>query len=220
MPNRFTPIQPGTDPNQQLAIINKNFGELDNESVKKLYDDTTGTHRILIDGATGAIKVARAGFDVTTATDAQLAYNSAQNVLKVANTVTGSLAISFAARAAPGSDGTFRDLSTNTLPMPHGLGYVPAISPFFYDPTSLVYVPAANGSLLTGPSWSATNPVVVFQGTTAGSMATMYLLISVDATNVTIQGVRSGWQRSGVTVPSSILPSIEFKVYCLQETAS
>jgi len=37
MPNRFLPLRSGTDMNQLLAILNKNFGELDGETVTKVF---------------------------------------------------------------------------------------------------------------------------------------------------------------------------------------
>ncbi len=39
MPYRFQPISAATDPMQQLAIINRNFAELDNEAVTKVFND-------------------------------------------------------------------------------------------------------------------------------------------------------------------------------------
>lgn len=37
MPNRFLPLRPGTSQEQLLAILNKNFGELDGETITKVY---------------------------------------------------------------------------------------------------------------------------------------------------------------------------------------
>lgn len=67
MPNRFDPIQPGTAQAQQVAVINNNFAQLDNENVKKLYYDSTGTPCIMIgilpDGTTGIV-IAKPGKNV------------------------------------------------------------------------------------------------------------------------------------------------------------
>ena len=114
MPNRFVPLQPGTDQSQQIAVINQNFGELDNETVKKLYDDTSGNHRIFLDGAAGTLKIAKSGFDVTKATDDQLAFNSAQNTLKIVQTGTASLVANVLSAGG----------SVEVL-VPHNLGYAP-----------------------------------------------------------------------------------------------
>lgn len=72
MPNRFLPLRSGTDIDQLIAILNKNFGELDGETITKvflgannrvaiiqgklpyeggygeLFYDSTGTPRLLI----------------------------------------------------------------------------------------------------------------------------------------------------------------------------
>jgi hypothetical protein len=118
MPSRFIPIQPGTDASQQVAIINKNFGELDNESVTKLYNGADGIPRIHINGATGVIKTAAAGVDVTTATNAQLTFNSAQNVLKVVLSSTATIP-----SYTIGATGSTKSSVTVT----HGLGMLPAV---------------------------------------------------------------------------------------------
>lgn len=132
MPNRFTVIQPGTDPAQQIAMINKNFAELDSENVKKLLYDTTGTPSIFlgVDGAgASVIKVAKAGFDVTTATNAQLAFNSAQNTFKVVQ--TGTVQVSKPAGSSFGTSGN----------IPHNLGYTPAIIGFYDSGTNIYTLP-------------------------------------------------------------------------------
>jgi hypothetical protein len=37
VPNRFLPLRSDTDMNQLLAVLNKNFGELDGETVTKVF---------------------------------------------------------------------------------------------------------------------------------------------------------------------------------------
>lgn len=49
MPNRFLPITAGTSDAQTLALINKNFAELDNESVTKVYRGQNG-HNAIVEG--------------------------------------------------------------------------------------------------------------------------------------------------------------------------
>lgn len=124
MPNRFTPIQPGTDPSQQMAIINKNFAELDNETVKKLYDDSTGTHRIFIDASVPVIKISKAGVDVTTATDDQLTFNSQQNVFKIVKKIS---------TAIPAWNTTYNGVTTyggSQIIVPHGLTFTPIVNAY------------------------------------------------------------------------------------------
>lgn len=47
MSNRFIPITGGTSPDQQLAMINKNFAELDSENVTKVYRGANGQVAII-----------------------------------------------------------------------------------------------------------------------------------------------------------------------------
>lgn len=47
MPNRFTPITGNTSQAQILAMINKNFAELDNENVTKVYRGKDGNIAII-----------------------------------------------------------------------------------------------------------------------------------------------------------------------------
>lgn len=158
-------------------------------------------------------------YDVFNAPDEWLLLNSEQNIFKVAKVLDGKVTLSFGARGAAGADGTFSELSTNSLILPHNLGYVPVVSPHYYDPVSGLFTPVASGALLGGPSW--TSPVnATFQVSTLGSMAISSLLINVDATNVYIQGLRYGWSRAGVTVAPFLTPEMTFKIYCQQETAS
>lgn len=42
MPNRFVPINPGTDFEQAMAVISNNFAQLDSESVTKTFKQPGG----------------------------------------------------------------------------------------------------------------------------------------------------------------------------------
>jgi hypothetical protein len=132
MPN-LAPIPSGTDPAQVTAMINRNFQALNNEQVTKLYNDASGTPSILIGvDSTGksVVKVAKTGIDVTAATDAQLAFNSAQNTLKVVQ--SGTFSMTATAGTSPSA----------TVPI--SLGYTPAIvanvslpnAPLLYTPVN------------------------------------------------------------------------------------
>jgi hypothetical protein len=113
----MTPIPSGTDPAQVTAMINNNFRSLNNEQVTKLYNDATGTPSILIgvdNTGKSVIKVAKAGKDVTTAIDADLAFNSSQNTLKVV--ATGTTTIVKAAST------TYAESFFT-----HGLGFAPVV---------------------------------------------------------------------------------------------
>lgn len=47
MPQRFMPFRPGSSMDQMLAMLNKNFGELDNESITKAYIGPNGRVAII-----------------------------------------------------------------------------------------------------------------------------------------------------------------------------
>ena len=47
MPNRFMPIPFGTDPSQMIAAMNRNFAELDNENVSKVFYGNTGVSMVI-----------------------------------------------------------------------------------------------------------------------------------------------------------------------------
>lgn len=59
MPNRFVPINPGTDFDQAMAVINGNFAQLDNESVTKTFRQPGGNAivegKLPYDGGYGSI---------------------------------------------------------------------------------------------------------------------------------------------------------------------
>lgn len=180
-------------------------------------DVNVAIYGFLPDGTAG-LWVAKPGVEVTNATPANLIFNSGQNVFKIDETLTGTIAIGFASNVGGALDETLVTNSTNSLSLAHGLDHVPAIVVFMYDSTG--YVPITNGSFLQSIGFTTTNPSVAFQGTTVGGVATMYWNISVDATNVTIAGRRAGFVRAGVTIPATTFPLASLKVYCLQETAS
>lgn len=69
MPSRFIPIQAGTEQTQQLAIINKNFAEIDNEGTTKIFSDANGIPTIIMgvlpDKTTGIV-ISKPGINVLT----------------------------------------------------------------------------------------------------------------------------------------------------------
>lgn len=69
MSSRFIPIQAGTDPSQQLAMINKNFAEIDNEGTTKVFNDANGVPTIIMgvlpDKTTGIV-ISKPGINVLT----------------------------------------------------------------------------------------------------------------------------------------------------------
>lgn len=161
MPN-LTPIPSGTGQAQVTAMINNNFRALNNEQVTKLYNDASGIPNILIGlDSTGnsRIKVASAGINVTTATDDQLLFNSAQDVFKIVKIMSFSI---------------IQPAATSTsYSKPHGLSFIPAVMGFL----------AAGGGLFrplpthTSVTSDTVNHVIQFA---------TWVDCQADATNVTI----------------------------------
>lgn len=195
MPSRFLPIQPGTEPAQQLAMINKNFAELDNENVTKLFYDANGVPSIMIGvqpDRTSRIRIAEDGVDVTTATDDQLAFNSAQSVLKIVSSGESQMPV------ASGSGFTNYE---NVVQ--HDLGFVPI---------PLVFVTPPSGSGYTIQQL----PYTIFTfslGSTTAPDVNAHIVAAVDDTYLTID-------LTAKTTISSFVGAWTFKYYLLQETAN
>lgn len=154
---KTTPLPAGAPLPQMVPIINKNFAELDQPLT--LYNDQNGIPNISIglqpDG-TSRIRVANTGVDVTTATDDQLAFNSAQDTLKVRQTGTYTL-------TRP--SGT----SIVTQTVAHGLSYVPIL---MYNVEQTTVEPGV---------WRLG---LAFTADTATGAFMEYFTASVDATNI------------------------------------
>lgn len=206
---------------QIIAIINKNFAELDAETRTKVYysnanqvaltegllpnnlgtglvfNDTNSNPAIAIYiDSTGKpiLKVAKAGSNVITGTSDQLIFNSAQNGFKIAAVNTSTTpAYNFSTAASSYA------LASGSQVIPHGLGYIPAV-------VSFVSVSGAYYQM------SAT----VYQGVSANSFIQTTYALSVDATNIYIQPTTFGFN---VTVPTAIA-QFPVKYYLLQETAN
>lgn len=148
MPNRFVPINPGTDFSQALAVLNGNFAQLDTEAVAKVFNQAGGKPGFiegklpnnlgygfaLYDGNDNAIivcyvdangnpvlKVAKDGFDAATADDGDLAFNSAKSF-----TVVLSDTYTFPAKTVA----AFTYSAATTAVIAHNLGYEPGVNLF------------------------------------------------------------------------------------------
>ena len=166
-------LQTGTDFEQSKPIINEAFAAIDGENRTKIIKNGN-TPKLLMgyqkDGfGTGVdygLKIAKEGYDVTTATDAQMAFNSAFNTFKVVQ--MGTL------RTTIGSDAV-------TLTAAHGLGYTPAIIAY----VEVDYANADTGLLAGSRAPTGTHlqvPHFEFDGSTFGCVA--YVQVNVDSTNV------------------------------------
>lgn len=185
-------------------MINKNFGELDAENVKKLFYDSNGTPSIQIgvqqDGSS-AIKVSKPGIDVTTATANNLAFNSSQDVLKVITTGTTSFTPSFASHGA-NSSGT--DQATTHVDLTSlGLTTPPAVLLYVQDNT--YYRPVTDGTIYV-------------TSLTLGASFSMYFKIGANTTDLSI----GFWQSYGTGSTGAIgafSTPFNFRYYILQESA-
>lgn len=206
MPSRFLPIQAGTDPSQQLAIINKNFAELDAEGTKKLFYDSTGTPSVFIgiDGSgQSVVKVSKQGIDVTTANNTQLAFNSSQDTLKVVSTGVTTISPSFSAHGAS-TTGTDQatvhvDLTSLNLTSP---------------PSILAYVQMNN---YYGPIHDGS---IYFTSLAPSVMVTQYWKIAVNLIDISLGFWQSWGTASGGSVSAFTGTTFSVRYYVLQETAA
>ncbi len=194
MPGKVSPIPAGIDLMQAVPLINKNFTELDQPLT--LYNDRDGVPHISIGlGADGTsrIRVAKAGINVTTATDADLVFNSDQNTLKVVKKVIGSFTVSSVAGTA-----------TTPLTLTHGLGYVPAT-------LNVVDITTDTSGVLAGVIPLPAFSVTLSAG--AGNVFVMGAYVKVNQVNATSVQVEAGI--SGTNTLAGTVTS-----YILQETAN
>lgn len=167
------------------------------------------------DNGVTVIKVAQPGIDVRNATDAQLIFNSNQDIFKIAAAPIGTVNITFSTLTSAIAGG-FQVYSTNLLTLPHNLGIVPALAPQLFNATTGFYTPVSSGS-------SIGQPVTQFNGFGVFAVATYTWDIWADTKNVYIKGVMAGGAgntTTGYTIAGFNWGNFTFKVFCLQETAN
>lgn len=194
MPNRFQPISPGTDPSQQIAQINKNFGELDNENTTKVFYNASGNigvtqgllpnnlgEGIVLNDNNGiplivmyvdasnhpVLKVANTGQDATTASNDQLAFDSSRRTFQV---VGNPLTVNFSLTTGTTASGT-------TATINHNLGYIP-LTESSVSITTDTYSPSRLGTF----------PVPYFRNVTGGGTLSN---VFVQNTYVSVRNVTS-----------------------------
>lgn len=150
MSNRFLPLRSGTDMDQLLAILNKNFGELDGETITKVFSVSatspgfiqgqlpnnlgygflmyTPDNKVAIacyidSSGQPILKVAKEGYDALTATNDQLIFNSSQNIFKIVESGTATINV-------PGAANDFID----EVVIDHNLGFVPSYEVYVTPP--------------------------------------------------------------------------------------
>jgi len=111
------------------AVITQ--GQLDDGAFGLRILDTSGVNIAqfgrFTDGST-ALKIAKSGYDVTSALLDQLVFNSDQNIFKIVDSVTATTTDATATAAA----GSFASGST-TVSIAHGLNFIPTVLAFIQD---------------------------------------------------------------------------------------
>lgn len=189
----------GSDLNTIVSDVNQNILELKNKEVTEVFKDGTGTPRVLLgEGANGfyGLKVSKPGFDVYSAANANLVFNSSQNAFKIV--LSGTL--SWVTTA--GND-------NQSLTIPHNLGYTPIALVFVGDSSFSYPLPYTTQSLSSGGGLNSFQTI-----TTLSSF--------IDNTNLYVSQNRSVFymNATGQTSAGSISTHTwPIRYYLLQETA-
>lgn len=148
------------------------------------------------------VKVAKDGFDVLTAADGDLIFNSAQNVFKIVGTVSSAFPDPGTASPPAGGGGAFVSALTSVA---HGLSFTPAFLAFS----------GASPTFTQSPN--LTNMGTFGAGVGGVGMYVANFSISVNATNVIFRSQLVAYGAVGTSI-GVVPPSAT--VYLLQETAS
>lgn len=183
--------------------INAIQRDIQNSKVTQIFKDDTGDRRVLFgkgeDGFYG-LKVSKPGYDVHTAADEDLIFNSSQNIFKIVGTYDITSPSYTTAVVAAGDVG----LDVSATSVAHGLSFIPALVAYIAD--SGTYYP------LNRVTW----------GIDAGNIKYGQFAFQVyaDATDITFQIITflsAIGAASGVSASST---GFTIKVYALQETAN
>ncbi|MCA1565821.1 MAG: hypothetical protein LC803_09325 [Acidobacteria bacterium] len=228
MPNRFTPINPGSDLNQIVNQINQNFAKLDNENVTKAFKGPNGGNSqvqgrlpndlgygqilyasdgrpavyMAVDSSGNPIfKVAKTGQDATTAGNDQLIFNSSSNLFKIV--LSGQVSLILPSISTGSTGITSSQVS-------HTLGYSPLVIAF--KTVDSIMSPGTITTSLFGTS--TTN----YGSVGASDMTVTYM--SVEDLQATNGFINFSWRvanSSGITLPPA---TAVVKYYVLTETAT
>jgi len=209
--NRIEPTPQAMDQNPTrvsdgtTAITNKQDGSSGayvstKDATVKVNDGTVNRVALglLPDGSYG-LKVSQDGFDVLTAADDDLIFNSAQNSFKIVRTINATIPATGTATTPAG--GGFNS-QTAIVTVAHNLGYNPAVIAFaLYSSTVWLPIPLSRIVSNTTKGWGTAN-----------------FIMYVDTTNITFhQEIALYDTTAGVT---GSLPAMQVKAYILQETAN
>jgi hypothetical protein len=165
IPGQF---QTGTVFDDSMPVLNDMINAINDENQTKIIRNGT-TPTVLIGRQKGGfggqdygIKIAKSGIDVTTATDAQLAFSSAFDTLRVVQSNTGII-------AAPGSNTSL----TTSVSIPHNLGYAPVVIAYFNYPTGAV-----------GTYWPSPFNVYSYSASVGSYVIDSAAKFNVDSTNI------------------------------------
>ena len=177
--NRAEPMPQSSDQNPvrvsdgTTAITNKQDGSSGayvstKDATVKVNDGTDNRVALglLSDGSYG-LKVSQPGFDVLSAADDELIFNSGQNVFKIVGKHSGTLAALTATNGA-----ALGATSATTFDVyPHGLGYIPIVMANYIQ----------NGNTVWWPI-----PLSTTYARTGTSIVTFDMFVQADATNIQV----------------------------------
>lgn len=199
----FKPLSSSNSNESNLGQMNDMLRELFDRDITQIFKDDTGTRRVLLGkGADGfyGLKVSQTSFDVYTAGNDDLAFNSGQNVFKIVATYASTLPTTNADNGGAAGTGT----STVTEEITHNLGYVPAILSYIsFSGMEYVQLPITHGIALSGAT---------------GGFGTVRYDIAVDTTKIYLTTKIDFWAGSAKTTPD--FGGYSAKIYLLQETAN
>lgn len=187
----------GSDLPNIVNDVNQNILELKGREVTEIFKDETGTRRVLIGkGPNGfyGLKVSSPGYDVFETADANLVFNSDQNVFKVV--LSGSIPLPQVGMPDPGA-GTYAEGQSTLVSGVHGLGFTPAV---------IAYIEFSSGLRAAMPYTAHT-----VSGATA-SWQTYTPIVSATNFRIDVRYIVYGG-------PASSFSTATVKYYLLQETA-
>lgn len=188
-------LDPSMDEGHKLTFINQNFHSLADSLNPYRLSDGSNDRLLIGKDSTGSyvVKVSKAGFNAFDTADANLVFNSGQNVFKIVS--SGTLTIP-GFTVTSGGAGVYAQ-NSSAISTAHGLGIIPMvtavlnISPNFYP---LPYVSATPG----------------------GGATALWLQIYCWSDSTTLHFGQSAMS-VGLTVA---IPAAPIKYYLLQETAN
>lgn len=144
------PLIPGdVNPQEHINQTNTAIRELNARDITEVFKDDTGVRRVLIGkGADGfyGLKVSKPTFDVYTAEDDELVFNSSQNVFKIVQTGVGTLP-SVAAASSGSQSSSELDIDTEVE------SDTPLIAMAFYESGDSESIPLPFLSSMPGPTF-------------------------------------------------------------------